>query len=478
MFECRFTGRCVRFVKPLAAWTILSWLGIAGLTSQSMGQDPQSLFGNPVESPVAYPVLAPVSENAEDSIEARFRQMQLELDELRASLNDTRQLALPKAAVPAPTVYPTTKVTGFFQADAGWFHQDANSLAMPQIGDVQDDRGFRRARLAATGKVADNVSYMLEMDFAFNGRPSFMDVWMDISSVPLFGNVRIGQWRQPFGLDELTSVKELTFLERPLMFGMAPFRQTGIGFHDTSSDQNITWAGSAFGTNTDPWGNSVGDRGYGGAARVTAVLLEDSSQDFLIHGGLDYAWLATPNSQIQYRNVPEYGGPLAVPGSVPFFVDTGMLAAENANLFNAELAATSGSWHAQSELRYSIVNTNGSGSAVFPAFYAQTGYVLTREHRPYNKAAGTLARIKPNHPVGAKCGGGVGAWELAFRYSMLDLNDGAINGGEITNLTYGVNWYLNNFTKLQFNYIDSHLNRAPIGDSHTDIFAVRAQLDF
>ncbi len=454
---------------------------VGNWTISATGQQPVPLFDSEGEAPFLQPITTSTAaeELAQpvDAIEARFTQMQQELDALRASLDETRKLAAPKPATPAAITYPTVKVTGFFQADAGWLNQDANSLAMPQLGDIQDDRGFRRARLAATGKVAENTSYMLEMDFAFNGRPSFMDVWLDVSDVPAFGNVRIGQWRQPFGMDELTSVRELTFLERPLMFGMAPFRQIGVGFHDTSADENVTWAASVFGTSTDPWGNSIGDRGYGTATRLTSVLLEDKCAEFLVHGGLGYSWIATPNNNIQYRNVPEFGGPLGIPGSIPFFVDTGLIPAEIANLFNAELASTWGSWHAQSELRYSIVNTNNAGAAVFPSFYAQTGYILTGEHRPYNKANGVLGRVKPKHAFGARCGG-MGAWEVACRYSWIDLNDGAITGGELANMTYGLNWYLNDFTKLQFNYINSDLNRAPVGDSHTDIYAIRAQLDF
>lgn len=484
----RFKGRFCPTMMSAGVRSAACGVAAAVLLSlPASGQEPPGLFRSPPEPPfltstINVPVPPATAELDDETLEERFLRMQKELDEMKVALAETRQLAVqapaPAApAAPAAAVFPSVKVTGFFQADAGWFNQDAASRAMPQLGDIQDDRGFRRTRLAATGKVADNVSYIIEMDFAFNGRPSFMDVWLDVADVPVFGNVRVGQWRQPFGLNELTSVRELTFLERPLMFGMSPFRQIGIGFHDTSTDENVTWAASVFGTNTDPFGNSIGDRGYGGAGRLTAVLLEDTQSDFMVHGGLDYAFVATPNSAIQYRNVPEYGGPVNVPGNVPFFVDTDLIPAENANLFNAELASTYGSWHAQSEFRYSVVNLQAGGTAGFPAFYAQTGYILTGEHRPYNKANGVLGRVKPKNPWNTRCCG-AGAWEVACRYSWMDLNEPGIAGGELNNITWGLNWYLNDFTKLQFNYIDSDLNRAPVGDSHTDIFAVRAQLDF
>ncbi|MCA9051340.1 MAG: porin [Planctomycetaceae bacterium] len=433
----------------------------------------------------------PADAKPDDPLDARFKSLEDELKKLKASLEKKPE---PKKEEKPVIVYPTVKVTGFFQADAGWFHQDAASIAhfatVPPTapsGDIQDDRGFRRARLAAVGSVNENTKYMLEMDFAFNGRPSFMDVWMEVANLTSLGNVRIGQFRQPFGLDELTSVKELTFLERPLMFGMGPFRQIGVQVADISKDENSTYAMSIFGGGTDPWGDSIGDRGYGGAARVTKVLMEDCCGDFLVHGGLGYVHQQTPNSFIQYRNVPEYGGPflptaiapgsLIAAGSVPFFVDTGPMAAENANLVNAELAGTWGSVHAQSELRYAMVNTKAGGTIAFPSFYAQAGWILTGEHRPYNKQSAALGRIKPKSVAGAKCGGS-GAWELAVRYSWMDFNQGGIAGGELTNMTYGINWYLNDYTKLQFNYIDADLDTPAVGPANTDIFAMRAQLDF
>lgn len=118
--------------------------------------------------------------------------------------------------------FPTLKVSGFFQADGIWFAQDDVNKVI--VGDAQDVADFRRARLAAGGQVAPNVAYFMEYDFAFSGRPSFMDVYVDFADISRFGHLRIGQWRQPFGMDAQTSVKELLFLERALPFAFVPFR--------------------------------------------------------------------------------------------------------------------------------------------------------------------------------------------------------------------------------------------------------------
>ncbi len=341
---------------------------------------------------------------------------------------------------------------------------------------------FRRARLAAVGDVSEDVSYMIEMDFAFPGRPSFMDVWVDVHNVPVLGNVRIGQYRVPFGMDALTSVRELTFLERASPFAFNPFRQISIGFHDNNDAQTLTWSAAAFGFPTDVWGDNTGDKGYGMASRVTALPYYAEDGSSLLHLGVDYS-LTRPSTQtLEYRNQPEFGGPfIGATGntpSVPFFVDTGVMSATSSNLFNAEIAAVRNQAYIQSELTYALVSLTNGGTATFPGYYAQAGYFVTGETRSYNKLAGVLGRVKPLHNWGEPCG--YGAVELAARYSYLDLTSRSISGGRMNDVTLGVNWYLNQYTKFQLNYIRSIVDQTSTSTNNidTNIVAIRAQLDF
>ena len=95
---------------------------------------------------------------------------------------------------------------------------------------------------------------MLEFDFAAS-QARFVDTWVTFGQVPFFGNVRVGGYRQPFGMSELTSVRELTFLERSTSFALAPFRQTGVMWFDTARDDRVTYALSGYRYNSDPFGN-------------------------------------------------------------------------------------------------------------------------------------------------------------------------------------------------------------------------------
>ena len=368
--------------------------------------------------------------------------------------------------------YPTANLTGFFQADIGWVNQDAANLSA--VGDAEDGAHFRRARLAAVGKVAPNASYMLEMDFAFPGRPSFMDVWGELSDTP-FHNVRFGQYRQPFGLDGLTSVKELTFLERGLPFAFLPFRQTGVMSYGHSEAEDMSWWISGFRAPVDVFGSNTGDNGgYGMAARLTAVALDDG-EGSVLHVGGAYSFIEPSTGTVQYRNQPEFFVSDENLGSTPFFVDTGAITTDQVNLYAGEIAATSGPWHAQGEVVYAVVDQTAGSTATFSGLSFQSGWILTGEHRPYNRKNAVLGRIIPHNDYDFTFGG---AWEIAARYSYLDLKDAGVNGGMLSTITAGLNWYLNQFTKFQVNYVHADVKTSGIGDSDANIVAVRAQVDF
>ena len=48
--------------------------------------------------------------------------------------------------------------------------------------------------------------------------------------------------------------------------------------------------------------------------------------------------------------------------------------------------------------------------------------------------------------------GGLGAWEVAGRYSTLDLDDDPIEGGEMEVFSLGLNWWLTQSSQLGLNY--------------------------
>ena len=81
------------------------------------------------------------------------------------------------------------------------------------------------------------------------------------------------------------------------------------------------------------------------------------------------------------------------------------------------------------------------------------------EHVPYKRSSGTIDRIKPFHNFSLRrlyCGDdecGWGAWQVAVRYSYLDLSDKDILGGVENDVTAALVWYFNDHASLQFNTV-------------------------
>jgi phosphate-selective porin OprO/OprP len=395
--------------------------------------------------------------------------------------------------------YPNFTVNGVFQADAGWYTQD--EVSRESVGDLQDGADFRRARLSAQGALTPNFNYFFQMDFAFFGRPTFTDVWVECTNLPYLGTVRAGQWKQPYSLEVVSSFRYTTFMERSLLFiPFTPFRHIGVGFYNHNDELTATWAASVFRTGNDHFGGDIGDNGgVSMAARGTLLPYYDepSGGRYYTHLGAGY-FLADPDNDVsRYATIPEFFVGEVAPGIVgtsdvpvpgaqngtPFFVDTGNIPTNISNRFGTEFLAVYGPLSIQSEAMCAVVDRLDGGTVFFPGVYAQVGWFLTGEHRPYNRTLGCIDRVKPFEDFfrvmtdRGICTGS-GAWEVATRVSWIDLNDDDIRGGELTDVTFGVNWYMNAYAKMQFNYIHAFLDNPTFGDSDTGIYGARVQMDF
>jgi phosphate-selective porin OprO/OprP len=375
--------------------------------------------------------------------------------------------------------YPSIKLHGAINADAGWWSQDPANRRT--VGNLQDGVDFRRARFGVSGAAWENVHYWLQMEFAFPGRPTFTDVWVEVNEVPLLGNVRMGQWKLPFSVEIVTSFRFNPFFERSPVFLLAPFRHIGIGFHDHSEDESVTWAAATFRPGNDQFGGDQGDAGGGSlVGRLTwnPVYEGDSERVFFVGGAY---WMTDPsNDTLRFGifggNSPEFALILGTT-ITPSFVDTGLIRTHS---FQAETAVVLGPLSIQAEAAYSYLDQMGGPPLNFFAGYVFATYFLTGEHRQFNRKLAGFDRVKL-HSDFNPCQNGTcrgGAWEVAARLSYIDLTDANIQGGRLTDITLGLNWYLNPYTRLSFNYIHAFLDRAPIGESEADIYAIRAQVDF
>ncbi len=430
----------------------------------------------PVAPPIVrLPQVQPASFDAQTgvSLEQRVAELEKELQKSREAEANKKE----KAAV------PSSRFTMQLQADTLDFNQDEANMAT--LGDIQDAAVFRRARVGWTGDYM-LTEYRIEFDFALSGRPSFLDVWVAWKEVPYLDRVTVGHCVEPFSLERYTSNRFMTFMERSLIDqAFAPARNLGVMANNYSEDENATWALGLFRTNSDVFGDDLGDNGEKSlTGRVTWLPWYDepSGGRYFVHLGAAYSFRDADNDLVRFQAQPEIRSQSTTPPT-QFFVDTLDIPANHHELYGLAAAIVRGPFSVQGEFMYAPVDRIGGADPAFFGSYVYASYFLTGEHRPYRRREGVFNRVMPHEEfflVRTQRGvcAGWGAWELATRLSYVDLDDAGILGGELTELTLGLNWYMNPYTRITGNYAHAFLDRAPMGSSHCDILGLRAGFEF
>ena len=328
---------------------------------------------------------------------------------------------------------------------------------------VRDGTQFRRARLYAFGVLYDRIEYRAEFDFA-DRFGNFSDIYVGLRDVPVLGTLKAGHFKEPFGLEALTSSNNITLLERSAGGAFAPLRNIGIAFQNSVAKGRISYAAGVFREALSA-GNSVGSGGPNLTARVTGLpVYADGGRKYL-HVGAAYSHQGAPLGVTLFGSRPEAN-------LLPPFVLTPLLETSSYNMVGLEAAAVAGPFSVQSEYMKSSVNSVSSGDPTFSGFYVLGSFFLTGEHRPYWHGGGAFDRVRPNSSF--MDDGGTGAWEIVARYSQLDLNDQLVRGGEMKNFTFGVNWHLNPYSRIMWNYVRSEVEDT----GNADILQMRFKIDF
>lgn len=375
------------------------------------------------------------------------------------------------------------KIDGSIMIDGGTIDaQRELRTAFPSFNGGEVD--LRRLRLSGLATFYDTVDLRLDIEFA--DVREIKDNWIGLTKkVPVLGYIKAGHMKEPFSMEELTNGTDLTFVERSLpTVAFVPGRNLGILFHNVVLGDRMTWAVGGFWNTGSLRVGEAKDRiadpnGYDLSARVTGLLWYEDGGRRLLHLGFAYSHQSRDkddtNGGVAYRTWPESKL------TNDTLVDTSELVTSRAELINAELAWVQGPFSLQSEYFHAFTGPTEWGHLRFWGLYLQASYFLTGEHRIYNASTGVFSQIKPKnffHPLRRKWG----AWEIAARLSYLDLNDRGIKGGQETNFTLGINWYMNATIRLMFNYIRAHVedrNTSPsIGNGYANIFQARLQFTF
>jgi phosphate-selective porin OprO/OprP len=429
--------------------------------------------------------------------EAQINSLQRQISALEKQVKTLKQQPVPvkaqKAAAPVPFLKmpgnrPTfctadestcIAVTGRLHLDVGGYSYNPNTAATaPQ--DLRNGVNARRARIGLLGTFARNWDFGVVIDGggSQDGTATLNNAYVAYKGIK--GLVIEGGYMDvPYTLDEATSSNNITFMERATPQVLA----ADIGAGDNRAAFGARafdkwwWAGAYLTGPTTGYDHSTRVP-YGMTARAVAVPFNNSNGALLIGGDFLYQFDTggAPNvNQLRLRDRPEIRiDPTRI-------LDTGAINdVDHARVLSAELAASFGAFYVQGEYFDYNIGRRALADLHFNGGYVQASYVLTGESRKYSTSSGSFGGIKPNNPFTP--GGGWGAWEIAARYSTVNLNDANVFGGKQSNLTVGLNWYVNENMRFMLNWVNGRVEKRNVAGADTgakyNAIAMRAQVAF
>ena len=272
---------------------------------------------------------------------------------------------------------------------------------------------------------------------------------------------KVGQFKQPFGFNQLRPLSETNFVARGLIDQLAPGRDLGAMVHGTVMDGYVNYAlgvfnGGALAVNS---GQNVtdSDSDKDVSGRIVLHPLVKSDNEYLKHMQMGF--------NVTWGNHNDFSGAngltYATSGGTTFF-NTGAATLDSDKrryrlglhwAWRGGPASLSFEW---SRVDYGLVDVTGAGltntdNLETNALNIEATWVLTGEEKGWK----TVVPDKFFNPHE----GGWGAWELAFRYGYLNLQtndyirDHAVAGnGRVSEYTFGVNWYMNPHTLVRLNW--------------------------
>jgi phosphate-selective porin OprO/OprP len=378
------------------------------------------------------------------------------------------------------------------QFDMGGYFQDSNSDDISPAGarELNTGSNLRRARLFVVGKYYDwTVNVTPDFGGSPDGSVSLYEANINYSFKPV--TATIGFFKPWYSLQDSMSSNDFLFMERPSIVEIARNVAAGDARASIGAKANgDQWFASGYLTGGN-WGDQgvtlLNDEQLGVVGRIAGRPLY--GEDWNLHLGFSGSYMFQPPQSnidqpgdgvhnIQLRDRPE----LRI--DMNRLIDTGTIDTDTADTWGFEVGGNWRNFLLQGEyIRIDVDRRGGDSDVHFQGGYVEGSWVITGEQRKYSASSAAFARPVPAHPFDPINGErGWGAWELAARYSVTDLDDADINGGNQKVYGVALSWYPNALLRfiLQGDYVDVDREDAAgseIGQKFWDV-ALRSQIAF
>lgn len=306
-------------------------------------------------------------------------------------------------------------VSGYLMLDSDYF----DGSLLEESDESKSESYIRRARLSFKSKIDDNWQGKLQLGFA-DEEAEIKDAYLRYNGWS-WTDLTIGQQKEGFGLEKLTSSRNLLMIERSMMTqAFAPGRSVGVSL--SGELQSTHWQLGYYQPSDEESTSAVTGR---------FAWLPWRENDNLLHLGLAFSERDYDGNEFRINEK------LEVYSSDSLFEGDTILA-DKVSLKGVEILWIKDQFTVMSEWQQASVFDGQNESYDYKGKYLQLSYQLSGGHRKYKK--GLLAR-SPNK-----------GWELTTRYSDLSLFE---EDEKAETYAVGLNYSVNEQLKFMADIIKS-----------------------
>ncbi len=365
------------------------------------------------------------------------------------------------------------------------------SSNLPPADHISSGGGFRRIRIGVSGRLSQDWAYEItpKLESSSSNHIAISNLFLQYDGLAPV-HVRVGAYGAPANFDGATSSTDLLFLERaqPADLGRNIGAGTGragasVFAYDESYFAALSYTGAP--------ANAAIFSQQAVVGRLVWRPIHDEDGSFAFGADLTHVFTLPGTGgahDFRLRERPE----LNVQTVDLRLIDTGNLDSDSVTAFDVEATGNRGNLYAQGGFfHYAIARAAPiTDDPAFSGWYLQASWVLTGEAKPWRSNKGGYGAPTIAHPLGE---GGLGALELAARYSDLDLDyrpgapdtaakPEAVRGGRQRIVTVGLNWYPAGPVRFLLDYNRVEAARLSVNgqgcDASADLVSLRSQVSF
>ena len=337
------------------------------------------------------------------------------------ALASLESAALGKEASDVPSLF---SMSGYLMLDYdqyGAFYNKDNNTSMRHFE-------LRRSKLSFTIKPHKKIKGVLQVKYSNEYQQEdaleLGDVYLNYSLMKKVG-VRIGRFKEPFNLEQLTSSKDIATIERSLMTNTFSLG-SNVGLMLYKNKKAYTWAWGVFRQEAKTTGES--DPKLRSMTGRMTYRLPNTTDTWHFGGTLSYQEL--DGDLVKFNGRGEVNSAQKVIRSASFN-------ANDLTLMQIEGAFSAAGLRLQVQGALAQVEQVDGRLWQYSGFDVLASYLLSGEHYAYKK--GKFKSVKSHKQNGS--------WELVSRYSYLDLQDNDL-GSKASIMLLGVNYYYGKKIKL------------------------------